>query len=41
MEIKKFRTKKLQSNKKLISTIDNDLNHNMWVINYSYINLLK
>lgn len=41
IEIKKFRTKKLQNNKKLISTIDTDLNQNLWLINYSYVNILK
>ncbi len=41
IEIKKFRTKKLQNNKKLITSIENDLNYTLWLINYSYLNVLK
>ena len=36
IEIKKIRTKKLMKNKKFITTINKDLNYNLWLINYCY-----
>ena len=41
IEIKKFRTKKLKKNTSLISTIDKDLDYNLWLISYSYIKFIK
>lgn len=41
IEIKKLRTKKLLRNNELVNTIDKDLNYNLWLINYSYVNFLK
>jgi hypothetical protein len=41
IEIKKFRTKKLNKNIKLVKNIETDLNNNLWLINYSYKNFLK
>ena len=41
IEIKKFRTKKLNKTTKSIKNIETDLNNNLWLINYSYKNFLK
>ena len=40
-EIKKLRTKKLAKNNNIITKIDKDLNYNLWLISYCYINFLK
>ena len=41
IEIKKFRSKKLNKNTKLVNTIEKDLNYNLWQINFSYLNFIK
>ena len=41
IEIKKFRTKKINKNTNLITTIDKDLDYNLWLISYRYINFIK
>ena len=41
IEIKKFRTKKINKNTSLVTTIDKDLEYNLWLISYSYIKFIK
>jgi hypothetical protein len=41
IEIKKLRTKKLSKNIQTISQINNDLQHNLWLINYCYVKFLN
>ena len=41
IEVKKFRTKKLEKNTVLVNKIEKDLNHNLWLISYCYVNFLK
>jgi hypothetical protein len=41
IEIKKFRTKKINKNISLVTTIDKDLEYNLWLISYSYIKFIK
>ena len=39
IEIKKLRTKKLLKNSSLVTTVDKDLEYNLWLISYSYTKL--
>jgi hypothetical protein len=41
IEIKKFRTKKINKNTQLVTTVDKDLKYNLWLISYSYIKFIK
>ena len=41
IEIKKFRSKKLNKNTELVNTIEKDLNYNLWQISFSYLNFIK
>lgn len=41
IEIKKFRTKKMTKNSKLITTITNDVKSNLWLINFCYKQFLN
>ena len=41
IEVKKFRTKKLAKNTALVNKIEKDLNYNLWLISYCYVNFLK
>ena len=41
IEIKKLRSKKLLKNYKSAVDVDQDLNHNLWLINYSYVKFLN
>ena len=41
IEIKKLRTKKINKNTKLVTTIDKDLDYNLWQISFSYLSFLK
>ena len=41
IEVKKFRTKKLAKNNVLVTKIEKDLNYNLWLISYCYVNFLK
>ena len=41
IEVKKFRTKKLNKNNLVVNNIEKDLNYNLWLISYSYTNFLK
>lgn len=41
IEIKKLRTKKLLKNSNLVTTVDKDLEYNLWLISYSYTKFIK
>ena len=41
IEIKKLRSKKLLKNYKTSIDVEQDLNHNLWLINYSYVKFLS
>jgi hypothetical protein len=41
IEIKKFRTKKMTKNDKLIKKITTDITSNLWVINFCYKKFLN
>ena len=41
IEIKKFRTKKLTQLNTQITKIDKDLNYNLWINSYCYVNFIK
>jgi len=41
IEIKKLRSKKLLKNHKSAVNVEQDLTHNLWLINYSYVRFLN
>ena len=41
IEIKKLRSKKLFKNTQAITKINQDLNNNLWLINYCYVKFLN
>lgn len=41
IEIKKFRTKKINQNTESLTLVDKDLNNNLWLTSYNYISFMK
>ncbi len=41
IEIKKFRTKKINQNTESLTLVDKDLNNSLWLTSYNYISFMK